>query len=197
MKTKAICSFFVLFAIAAVMVSSTPAAFADHSEVTITPDPGSGDPTDDCIDVEHGCYIPGTATVDVGGKVIFTNDDSKSHTFTAGTAGDGPTKVFGMDLLPPGDSFEWTPDTAGEYPYFCMIHPWMDGLIIVQEAEAAEEEHMEETPEVVEETPEVVEETPEVVEETPEVVEEVPVPTADGEGGGCLIATATFGSELA
>ena len=42
MKTKAIGSFFVLFAIAAGMMATSPAAFADHSEVTIVPAAGSG-----------------------------------------------------------------------------------------------------------------------------------------------------------
>ena len=170
------------------MVSSTPAAFA---EVTIIPDSNSASPSDDCTQVEYGCYIPGTVTVDVGEEVIFLNDDSSSHTFTAGTADAGPTKVFGMNLLPPGDSFPWTPDTIGEFPYFCMIHPWMDGMIIVQEAEAVEE--IMESPEVVmEEAPEMMEEVPEVMEETPEEIMKETI-----EGGGCLIATATFGSELA
>jgi len=76
-----------------------------------------------------------------------------------------------------------------------MIHPWMQGTIIVQEAAAEEPVVVEE---VVEE-PVVVEE---VVEE-PVVVEEVveePVVApqeSEEEGGGCLIATAAYGSELA
>ena len=41
MKTKAISSFFVLFALVAGMVATTPAAFADHSEVTIEAAMGS------------------------------------------------------------------------------------------------------------------------------------------------------------
>jgi len=32
-----------------------------------------------------------------------------------------------------GNSYEWTADVAGEIPYFCMVHPWMNGLLIVQE----------------------------------------------------------------
>ena len=44
MKTKAISSFFVLFAIVAGLVATTPAAFADHSEVTISTASGSGAP---------------------------------------------------------------------------------------------------------------------------------------------------------
>jgi len=144
MKTKAISSFFVLFAIAAGMVAMTPAAFADHAEVTVLPDLGSGSSTDDCVDVEYGCFIPGTATVDLGGKVIFSNTDSAAHTFSAGSAADGPTGEFDTSMVMAGNSYEWTADVVGEIPYFCMVHPWMDGVIIVQEAgadEAMEEVH--------------------------------------------------------
>ena len=144
MKTKAISSFFVLFAIAAGMVAMTPAAFADHAEVTVVPDLGSGSSTDDCVDVEYGCFIPGTATVDLGGKVIFSNTDSAAHTFSAGSAADGPTGEFDTSMVMAGNSYEWTADVVGEIPYFCMVHPWMDGMIIVQEAgadEAMEEVH--------------------------------------------------------
>ena len=134
MKTKAICSFFVLFAMVAGIVATTPAAFADHSEVTIEAAQGSGAPG--CEDTAEGCYIPSTATVDVGGKVIMSNPDTAAHTFTAGTPEDGPSGEFDTGLLMAGNSFEWSPDTIGEVPYFCMVHPWMQGLIVVQEVEA-------------------------------------------------------------
>jgi predicted secreted protein with PEFG-CTERM motif len=138
MKTKAISSFFVLFAIAAGIVAMTPAAFADHSEVTIETAPGSGAPG--CEVTAEGCYIPSTATVDVGGKVIMSNTDTAAHTFTAGTPEGGPSGEFDTGLLMAGNSFEWTATTVGEVPYFCMVHPWMQGLITVQEA-GTEEEH--------------------------------------------------------
>lgn len=118
----------------------TPAAFADHTEVTVLPDIGSGSSTDDCVDVEYGCYVPGTATVDLGGIVIFSNTDSAAHTFSAGSAADGPTGEFDTSMVMAGNSYEWTADVVGEIPYFCMVHPWMDGMIIVQEA-GAEEVH--------------------------------------------------------
>jgi hypothetical protein len=44
-----------------------------------------------------------------------------------------------------GDSFEWIPENAGEQPYYCMLHTWMIGTIIVQEA-AAEEQIQESEP---------------------------------------------------
>ena len=136
MKTKAISSFFVLFAIAAGIVAMTPAAFADHSEVTIVPTDGSGSPG--CEEVQYGCYVPGTATVDLGGKVIFSNTDIAAHTFSAGTAATGPTGEFDTSMVMAGASYEWTANVVGEIEYFCMVHPWMVGLLIVQEAGAEE-----------------------------------------------------------
>ena len=138
MKTKAIGSFFVLFAIAAGIMATSPAAFADHSEVTIDAAAGSGAPG--CEETAEGCYIPSTATVDVGGVVIMANTDTAAHTYTSGTPEDGPDGAFDTSLIMAGSSFEWSPDTVGEYPYFCMVHPWMQGVIIVQEVGAAEEE---------------------------------------------------------
>ncbi|MGI0057415.1 MAG: PEFG-CTERM sorting domain-containing protein [Nitrosarchaeum sp.] len=132
MKTKAIGSLFVLFAIVAGLVATTPAAFADHTEVTISAAPGSSSPG--CEDTADGCFVPKEATVDVDGKVIFSNTDTAAHTFTAGTATGGPSGTFDSGLSIAGSSYEWTPTTAGEVPYFCMVHPWMTGLIVVQEA---------------------------------------------------------------
>ncbi|MGH1522276.1 MAG: cupredoxin domain-containing protein, partial [Nitrosopumilus sp.] len=119
-------------------VAMTPAAFADHSEVTIVPAAGSGAPG--CEDTAEGCYIPSTATVDVGGVVIMSNTDSAAHTYTAGTPADGPTGQFDTGLMIAGDSYEWTPEVVEQIDYYCMVHPWMQGVIIVQEVAAAEEE---------------------------------------------------------
>ena len=135
---KTISALFVLFAIVAGLVATTPAAFADHSEVTITPAPGSGAPG--CEETAEGCYIPKEATVDVGGKIIFSNTDTAAHTFTSGTSADGPSGAFDSSLVMAASSYEWTATAAGEVPYFCMVHPWMIGLIVVQEAGADDQD---------------------------------------------------------
>jgi len=139
------------------------ATTADNVEVTIgtVEESGFGQ---DCV--ADGCYTPNSATVNVGGVVTMTNTDTTGvHTFTSGTV-DGftpsPSGIFDSDILMSGDSFEWVPDTAGEVPYYCMLHTWMQGTITVQEAETAEEiMEVIETPEPVIETPEPVIETPE------------------------------------
>jgi len=146
MKTKAICSFFVLFAIVAGIGATTPAAFADpHGIETADNDlavPG-------CGETEVGCYTPNILTVNVGHIVTMTNTDSTGiHTYTSGTV-DGfapsPDGIFdsGM-LMKPGDSWDYSADTVGEFPFYCTLHVWMQGVLIVQEAAAEEEMQMEE-----------------------------------------------------
>jgi hypothetical protein len=31
-----------------------------------------------------------------------------------------------------GDSFEWQANVSGQVPYYCMLHTWMQGTIVVQ-----------------------------------------------------------------
>jgi plastocyanin len=212
MKTKAISSIFLLFTIAIGIISITPGAFADHHEITITPVPGSSLDSG-CEKTEEGCYTPSPVTVYVGSVIIFSNTNNVSHTFSSGVPADDIIGTeFNTGILAPGDSGEWIPENVGEFSYFDMIHPWMQGLIIVQESkgqthsekvveETIVEKVVEETivEKVVEETivEKVVEETivEKVVEET--IVEKVVSNQESEDGGGCLIATATYGSEMA
>lgn len=137
-NTKGVFSFMAIFSIA-ILMSTATSVFADHSEVTIEPTTGSGSPG--CETSSEGCYIPKTATVDVGGVVIFSNTDNAAHTFTAGIPADGPSGEFDTGLLTVGNSFEYSPETIGEIEYFCMVHPWMVGSLIVQTAGSEEEEY--------------------------------------------------------
>ncbi len=131
MKTKAICSLFVLSALVVGMVATPPIAFADHAEVRITPVPGS---EEGCNETPEGCFTPQVATVDVGGKVIFSNtDDDEKHLFISGITR-AATDEFDSGVVESGSSFEWTPTEAGEVSYFCGIHPWEAGTIIVEDA---------------------------------------------------------------
>ena len=216
MKTKSIGSVFLLFTIVTGIIAMSPTgnadylhpihpAFADHHEVTITPVSGSGSGPG-CELTDKGCYSPNTVTVYVGSLIIFSNTDSVKHTFTSGSPSDDVIGTeFNSGMVEPGAYAEWTPENVGEFPYFDMIHPWMQGTIIVQEAGDKTHSEMEthtEEPAIVEEVVEEPAVVEEVVEE-PAVVEEVVEEPATApqesseEGGGCLIATAAYGSELA
>ena len=82
-----------------------------------------------------GCYTPVNLSANVGDKIIMTNTDSTGvHTFTSGTVNGftpNPDGIFDTGVLMSGDSFEWTPTETGEYPYYCMLHTWQVGTIIV------------------------------------------------------------------
>jgi len=133
MKTIAIGSFFVLFAIASGVVASP--AFADHMTASVSIPTGTSVPG--CQDTQS-CFNPHEVTIDVGGEVTWSNDDSAAHTVTAGTAEDGPSGVFDSSLFMAGTTFSHKFETAGEFPYFCMVHPWMEGIVTVQ-AEAMDD----------------------------------------------------------
>ena len=83
------------------------------------------------------CYTPSIVTVSVGDIVTMLNSDSAAamHSFTAGTV-DGftpsPSGIFDTGIMSADDSFEWIPTEAGEQPYYCMLHTWMIGTIIVE-----------------------------------------------------------------
>jgi manganese oxidase len=60
--------------------------------------------------------------------VIWINDDSGRHTVTSK---DG---VFDSGMMGKGQSFSFTFDKPGEYPYFCEPHPNMMGIVVVTES---------------------------------------------------------------
>ena len=96
--------------------------------VTVEPVAGSGAPG--CETTE--CYTPSTVTISAGGTVTFTNTDTAPHTSTSGTAANGPDGIFDTSLIMMNASYDVTLSDAGTYPYFCMVHPWMEGTIIVE-----------------------------------------------------------------
>ena len=156
MKMVTLSSLVVLFAIAS-MVAIAPQAFAEHGATSVTVENAPGSSVPGCEETAEGCFIPNIATVVIGGTVTWENGDTAAHTSTAGSATEGPSGVWDSSLIMAGSSFSHTFDAEGSFDYFCMVHPWMAGTVIV-EAEAAEEVHEEEVheEEVHEEKAEVV-----------------------------------------
>jgi len=131
---KAVYSLFVLLTVFSI-IAITPSAFAAHGEggMSATVENAAGSSTPGC---EPDCFIPSTVVITVGGTVTWENTDTAAHTASSGTAAGGPDGVFDSSLVMAGGSYSVTLDDAGTYPYFCMVHPWMSGTVIV-EAEAA------------------------------------------------------------
>ena len=113
---------------AAEKAAAAAAAAKAPMAVTVEPVAGSGAPG--CETTE--CYTPSTATISAGVTVTFTNTDTAPHTSTSGSAANGPDGVFDTSLIMMNASFDVTLADAGTYTYFCMVHPWMEGTIIVE-----------------------------------------------------------------
>jgi plastocyanin len=75
-------------------------------------------------------YQPNPTQVSVGATVTWTNDDSTAHTVTSGENGQ-PDGRFDSGVMAPAATFEHTFTEAGEYPYFCLLHPNMVGTVSV------------------------------------------------------------------
>jgi len=133
---KIICSLFVLFTVFSI-IAITPSAFADHSKVDINMAVGSSTPG---CETNNMCYMPYNAALDPGGEAMWHNIDDMAHTVSSGTPAEGLDDVFDSGLVPAGGMFSYKFEEAGTYDYFCMVHPWMTGIVTV----SAEHEEMEE-----------------------------------------------------
>ncbi len=134
------------------MVNVFPDVFADTVGVSIP----EGTSVRGCETTDE-CYIPFGVKIDVGDEVIWTNEDMAFHTVTSGNPTDGPDDLFDSGMFKIDEQFSHKFEESGNFDYFCTLHPWMEGIIVVQ----------------------------------------VPAEDVSENGGGCLIATATYGSELA
>ena len=76
------------------------------------------------------CYIPSVITIDSGNQVTWMNEDSAFHSVTSGFYGE-PSDLFDSGHLDPYELFTFNFDDKGTYDYFCTLHPWMKGQVIV------------------------------------------------------------------
>lgn len=83
-----------------------------------------------------GFYDPAHASVPTGTTIQWSNDDpNQIHTVTSGKPGDANAgSQFGSGYMNSGTSYQYTFDKAGEYQYFCQVHPWIVGQVSVSDA---------------------------------------------------------------
>ncbi len=80
-------------------------------------------------------YVPQKLTVRPGANVTFVNMGTDGHTATYGVSplyGGNPRveKLFDTQRIDPGKKVTVRIEKAGEYPYHCIFHPWMNGTIV-------------------------------------------------------------------
>jgi plastocyanin len=81
-------------------------------------------------------YDPDELTVAAGSEVTVVNQDTLPHTVTSGTSPTDPNsaQLFDTSLINGGESatLSLAQVSAGQYGYYCMVHPYMTGSIVVQ-----------------------------------------------------------------
>ncbi len=79
----------------------------------------------------NSCYLPSIITIKQGQQVTWSNEDVAFHTVTSGLY-DEPSDLFDSGHLDPEQKFIVSFDEQGTFDYFCTLHPWMAGKVIVE-----------------------------------------------------------------
>jgi plastocyanin len=80
-------------------------------------------------------YDPDPVTVSPGSTIIWDNQDNALHTATSGSGETAtPDGVFDTGMVGANTQSQPTtmPTEPGEYPYFCVLHPYLTGTVIVE-----------------------------------------------------------------
>ena len=87
-------------------------------------------------------YLPRQITIHTNDTITWKNDDTEAHTVTSGVSAGIeslmnnkrgiPNGIFDSGAFKPGQSWKHTFTNPGTYTYFCTIHPWMEGVVLVQ-----------------------------------------------------------------
>lgn len=107
-----------VLAVLAVVVFAAPVLAANHNvEITLTQ------------------FNPAILIVNVGDTVIWRNNSFLQHTVTSGT-NCSPTGTFNSGLIDPDIVFQYTFNSVGDFPYFCILHclAGMRGTVTVDTA---------------------------------------------------------------
>ena len=95
-------------------------ALAAHAAVAAAPKP-------DQIEIHNFMFMPKTLTVPVGARVTWINRDEEPHTVVSAGGQFAPSKA-----LDSNDRYVTTFSKPGTYVYYCTVHPFMTGTVIVK-----------------------------------------------------------------
>ena len=101
---------------------------ADDKPTTTTEAAGSS-AAGDAVNIADFSFEPTPLEVKAGATVTFTNKDKETHTATS--TGKVPAD-FDTGELSKGASKKVTFDEAGTYTYYCDIHNYMKGEVVVK-----------------------------------------------------------------
>jgi plastocyanin len=77
------------------------------------------------VHIDNFTFEPAQLTIKTGATITWVNRDDIPHTIVS--AGKFRSKTLDTE-----DKFSFTFTTAGDYKYFCSLHPHMTGMIKVE-----------------------------------------------------------------
>ncbi len=78
------------------------------------------------VTIQNFAFSPARLVVSPGTRVVWTNRDSAPHTVKT----DGPG--FSSPVLNTGSTYAVVMRRTGTFAYYCTIHPFMQGTIVVR-----------------------------------------------------------------
>ena len=117
----------VLFSVAAttLLVLSFSLLRASHAMPSASEQNSSSDKSE--VTIDNFSFTPPTVTVPVGTTVTWVNHDDVPHNVVSSEG-----KTLKSPVLDTDEKFSYTFTKAGNYPYYCGIHPKMTGTVVVQ-----------------------------------------------------------------
>ncbi len=107
------------FAAGAALLFGTGAGVAQQVAAAVAPND---------VVIDNFAFGPATLTVARGTRVVWINRDDEVHTVDSAAQ---PAR-FKSGALDTGDKFSFVFDKPGTYQYFCSIHSYMTGTIVVK-----------------------------------------------------------------
>jgi plastocyanin len=107
--------------------SMSPAGTAGTNTTSVSIVKGASNPS------TQKPYNPSPLNVAVGRTVLWINNDNAAHTVTEGNpSGNTPSNGFDSGILNPGQTFKHAFDKPGTVDYYCTLHPFMLGQVMVK-----------------------------------------------------------------
>lgn len=126
-------------------MSAASFSYANAESYNVTIPQGAGNPSFDPQFKKDmfsdQWYLPTKITISTNDTVIWTNQDQEKHSVTsgessgrAGVSGKSgtPDGKFDSGLFGLGQTWSYQFMQPGTFPYFCSIHPWMYGIVVVE-----------------------------------------------------------------
>ena len=89
-------------------------------------------PADSACKMGKSCFSPSNITIKEGQTVTWNNADSVAHSIVGSDQNYGSSGVVSSGIINPGESYSTGFETSAYFSYHCVIHPWMQGMVIVE-----------------------------------------------------------------